>query len=717
MSWLTRRSSLRFKAAGPPGEKIAPGVTRIRGNLCNVHGRYGPCDGAAARAPKRGSGRARKPAAPKPTPEQRQAARDAEQATNRTATLADLDISTDEQGALESLRRGTPADGSGVDSLLRMGLAERGADGTVRLTATGRAVHDAAGRGDTGAVRDAIGRGRDQVAAEAGRASARQERQAAAEARRQEVAARRAQREAERKKPKGGGGGTAKPAPAEKPTASQVARATADTLPVATRITAEGADALRTAADAGGVQNAALTRLGLVGADGLATDQGRRALAALERGSVAGYNAAVQDAQARMAREAAGRERQAQAAQRRAEAEQRRQEAAGRRQTQATRRPAPAARQPIERRATYARVKDTFAVFKDARGADRWLSVTTTAYRDKDGEWISRAAIRRAVAQGDATGQRGVLRFWHVPGLDLGDCDYQATAQDGRFLIESGTFRGPVAARIGQAAAAKGYQMSPGFLHPVTEPQGGVYRQIAIFERSMVPAGRAANPFTRLLTKEVRMLTDEKKKEFEALAGDSDGRAFLATLLAQAAQTDKAAQAGGATFKDDAAGEIKADGVAPVAEVEIEADEPAMDGDFVGDMGRDEFRALLVESFTEALAPVMGALNIEQKMRGMLDEVKTSFGGYAKQKEASDTAQADALAQALARVGAIEASLKEARASVAALTDDSARRAGGYRPSAHGAEADAATAAALKAAQEAGAAGRTTDLAGLLLGI
>src|SRR5262245_59023011 len=29
-------------------EQLAPGITRIRGNLCNVHGRYGPCDAGAS---------------------------------------------------------------------------------------------------------------------------------------------------------------------------------------------------------------------------------------------------------------------------------------------------------------------------------------------------------------------------------------------------------------------------------------------------------------------------------------------------------------------------------------------------------------------------------------------------------------------------------------------------------------------------------------------
>lgn len=47
------------------GEQIAPGVTRIRGNLCNVHGRWGPCSGAGHSDSKRVPFKAL-PRAPKP---------------------------------------------------------------------------------------------------------------------------------------------------------------------------------------------------------------------------------------------------------------------------------------------------------------------------------------------------------------------------------------------------------------------------------------------------------------------------------------------------------------------------------------------------------------------------------------------------------------------------------------------------------------------------
>lgn len=82
--------------------------------------------------------------------------------------------------------------------------------------------------------------------------------------------------------------------------------------------------------------------------------------------------------------------------------------------------------------------KETLSVFK-AHGRYRWVLVSSCAYRDRDQEIVSTKALEGAVALADKTGYRGPLRWWHIRGVDLGDCDFQAI--HGRFLIESGTFR------------------------------------------------------------------------------------------------------------------------------------------------------------------------------------------------------------------------------------------------------------------------------------
>lgn len=315
----------------------------------------------------------------------------------------------------------------------------------------------------------------------------------------------------------------------------------------------------------------------------------------------------------------------------------------------------------------------SFTVFKDASGHDRWAAITTTAYQDKDQEWISRKAIRSVVAAGDSGAPRGPLRFWHVPGLDLGDCDYQAALGDGRMLLESGTFRSKAAARIGAEAARRGYQMSPGFVHTRQEPRGGVFDSIVLFERSFVPPGRASNPYTRLLTKERRMLTKEKREEFEALAGDTDGRALLQQLLSQAETKTKELDHAGAIYKDappwaqaliarlDAlettvkapmppaemveAGDTEADDGMAEMEAETMADEPS---DLLDDEG---FADMIVTKLMAAIGPM---LELEKKMTGYLGEMKAMLQPQTAKDDAraKEIAELKAVAEAGARAGA-----------------------------------------------------------------
>jgi hypothetical protein len=342
----------------------------------------------------------------------------------------------------------------------------------------------------------------------------------------------------------------------------------------------------------------------------------------------------------------------------------------------------------------------SFTVYKDASGSDRWLSVSSTAYRDRDQEIVSTKALSGAVMLADASGYRGPLRFWHVSGADFGDCDYQATAQDGRFLIESGTFRSPALAAAVKARCSD-YQISIGFTHPANEPDpSGVFHHIAIFERSLVPKGRAANPFTQvqLATKEQRMLTAEKQAELTQLLGGD--QTLLSTLLGSIATTDKAAQEGGVSYKDtdiraiireelvallspaQATKEAVAEKAAPPAGMiegspeeeaaetpEQEAAEDAA-GDADDSMGDDNMLnpaeiAAIAQAVVQALGP---ALNIEAKMAGHLNEMKGLIGGMSTQKDAA--------------IAETKADLEKVKAQVADLSGSAPRiMAGGYRAS------------------------------------
>jgi hypothetical protein len=233
------------------GERIAPGVTRIRGNLCNVHGRYGPCDaalsGSSARATidrnKRinaqaaqggGKGRKRKPRAaakPKKTEEQRAAEREAKKRerdaerekkqqeadtarrAERDRILSEAGIDKNLQGALIDARDGnmlTPTNGA---KLAEQGLAEQGSDGTYRLSPKGTQLVNAANRGDAGEVARVQGEARDQVATQRQRAAERTQREQEREARRAEAERRRQERRS--------GGGSKKTEPKKETTRPQ----------------------------------------------------------------------------------------------------------------------------------------------------------------------------------------------------------------------------------------------------------------------------------------------------------------------------------------------------------------------------------------------------------------------------------------------------------------------------------------------------------------
>lgn len=743
------------------------GITHIRGNLCNVHGRYGRCPGsdtpssskpklakpgtaqffkpakspaarrAAAAKRRAGGGAGRKPAKSDAQKRQEQDAKRqereqqrAQEAQQRYQDAADAlaqqgAISTQDLGALSEFASGLDLNDAQAQALIDKGLVERDAAGALRMTAAGNRLSAAADRGDVRGALDALSAGREHAA-----------------------------KLAKDKKPKGGGGGKKPPTDADKRAAADAKKrqqATATAQQVGMR--PGDVDALRTAAESGGTRNATLERLGLIDANGDATDQGRRALSALERGDTRGYRAALQDATARLGREQAARDRASAAdaaRQARTRAQAKREQE---RQQQAQQRAADAAKRARERASAQARrltlwerlwktgrklsvdqqdqlvqagraewtpgggwrltkqkaaQPGVLTVLKDARGRDRWLSITTTAYRDQDREIITTKALAKVVAIGDTLGQRGPLRYWHVPGMDFGDCDYQATAQEGRFLIESGTFRSPAAARFGHKLAAAGYQMSPGFVHPRSQPDPrGCYEDIAIFERSAVPRGRAANLFTRFTAKEQRMLTDEKKKELSALLGDQPD--LLNQLLSQVQTTDKAAQDQAVAFKEaapDVASQIAAleqqiatlkaaalppaieDKAAPPmaddgdgADAEDPADEAMDDGPIIGQADAE----LIAQAVATALAPM---LNMEKKVAGYLEEMKGMLGTTQTAKDAT-------LAELQAAVARQGATLKELIGDLPSAVLD---RAGGvYRPSA-GAALPANIAAALKQA-------------------
>lgn len=280
----------------------------------------------------------------------------------------------------------------------------------------------------------------------------------------------------------------------------------------------------------------------------------------------------------------------------------------------------------------------SLSIFKDAQGNHRWVTFTSNAFQDLDREIVSQKALEDDIARTDKEGNYGPLRWWHVgvpdpvnrlpgPGVDLGDCDF--SAMHGRILVESGTFKDArVAARLAEHGGE--FQVSMGFFHPATEPdREGVYHSIHRFERSLVPAGRAANPLTGFQILREGTMLKEKIAALRKLFGDP---AIADQALAGAEQLEQKATEAGAAFKESAnlqTGAPADDAAATATDVTEKAppgnfpprarqnDNPpppqqgqAQDNNAQGnggtqrvaDLSVDEFAVLLGKAFTDALA-------------------------------------------------------------------------------------------------------------------
>jgi len=694
------------------GEQIAPGITRIRGNLCNVHGRYGKCPGASA-APvtptKPKKGRARKP---RQTPEQRAQAREQQRQTNIDAVAArmaetDTGLSPSGSKALVAFARGQQPDKVQGDGLVQMGLAERAADGSYRMTPTGRAAVSAMAAGDYQRAVDAVSRGSDAQSARQGRDQERTQRRQDAAGKRaarqmdRELAQRQrdAKRQAQQAKPKpvkaGSSGGDKRQEPGpEKPKRlaprKRIARSQAPSVgglsdkprpkPAApakeprpekqetTPALAETARALSSGVELTENDTQALIRNGLarLNKDGelILTAAGQRAVRKKEQLKVQKQmregNADHYDY-----------------------SDQRRKEQNNLRGFN---------------EAHASSISPSFRVFKDASGRYRWVAQSSTAYQDRDQEIVSTKALADDVQRADTDGSYGPLRWWHSPGLDLGDCDFNA--MHGRVLIESGTFRSEAIA-LKVARAADRLEISLGFLHPPTEPDAaGVFHHIRRFERSLVPRGKASNRFTAFHVKE-QIMEATKVAALKTLGfSDTD----IADIEARASATEKAADDQQTAYKAEEPKippppAIRWDGSAWVmeaekaekAEVEAEkalpmAEAEGVEEDAIGEMPMEEdageyledeaFIAAIATKVAEILAPqfaeIKGAMNFEKKIGDALGELKTTWGGYQTQKDASD-------AERMSEIATLKASLAETQAKLTELLGD--RPAVGYRPS------------------------------------
>jgi hypothetical protein len=325
---------------------------------------------------------------------------------------------------------------------------------------------------------------------------------------------------------------------------------------------------------------------------------------------------------------------------------------------------------PIKEAKASSSSRSSFEVFK-AGDAYRWLAVTTNAYKDGDGEIVSTEALEADAERMSDTGEYGPLRWWHVGkveyprpldwtsakagrGIDIGTTDYAAVI--GRMRIEGGTIEKEFAEAV--MRNPQDYQLSIGFAHPISEPAAGVFKQIRTFERSLLPRGKAANPFTSIqIQQESDMASMQEKVKSLAdrfFGGDvAKAEALASEVIAQSKEIEGAGvafKAEGETAKAEEtkatevkAEEVKAEG--DMAEVVDETDVEETDSaTFVGDMTPDEFAQLIAGAIAKAIAPLMG----------QMDEAKAAAQAVQKELSTSKEASGKAIVALDQRVKELE---------------------------------------------------------------
>lgn len=575
-------------------EQIAPGVYRIQGNLCQVHGKFGPCSSASEsgfsskpKKPKGGKGKGGGggKGKPKVSPEQHAAAREEQKkaaiAQNRTNTLAALSTRPNDEAmaAMDQLKAGGQGNPAVLDGLAAEGLVEKHRDGAYTLTAAGHKFQNALDKGDAGAAQEAISGGHDQVAKVGDANAARAQHEAERAKVHQEIVERRAARQAaldERKKNKpqssGGGGGGGKDRQVELDKAEEqlnqlktrLQELMAQFRPKKTPTPEEQSAATPVAFPQPSVAVPTKKRPSGEPGDVLRKGKNRGSIAHKEQGEAPGYGVAASPGTSCAACEEFQLHRCTLydfAAKPHYTCD------SWHSRVLTIALAATGGQNP----STLKSLDDDSGVlvFKQANGQWRWVLYSSDAFEDRDKEVVTRKALENDVARTDRDGDYGPLRWWHVgspkwvnpldwrtvvagPGLDIGVCDF--SGMSGPVLIESGTFNTP---EIGAAIAlkAKDLQSSLGFSHPIGEPDGdGLYHNIKRFERSLTPKLKASNPRTHLIVAKEAKAVDNQQKlaAFKALVGDD----VADVAIGAAASTTKEARTAGIREKAQEAPEV-----------------------------------------------------------------------------------------------------------------------------------------------------------------
>lgn len=164
-------------------------------------------------------------------------------------------------------------------------------------------------------------------------------------------------------------------------------------------------------------------------------------------------------------------------------------------------------------------------VFREKGGDYRWLAIHTNSAWDSYDTRFTLEAHREYVDYVDRTRDFPLLRFWHIPGADLGRADLLAVDERDNgeaFVISTGTFFPEFADVAAKLAGRRDLACSHGFTYRPEDLVDGEFQAYRDFEVTFLPAQYAGNELTAFGVgdaEEVPMLPEAKKSALVELVG------------------------------------------------------------------------------------------------------------------------------------------------------------------------------------------------------
>jgi cation transport regulator len=261
--------------------------------------------------------------------------------------------------------------------------------------------------------------------------------------------------------------------------------------------------------------------------------------------------------------------------------------------------------------------KEAGFAIKEVDGVPWFFSWSANAFKDRDQEIFSTAALERYVDEAEQKQERGWFNFWHIPGTDFASKEWQGVV--GRFLVEAGPFlddeKGQAASKFFDKYpdghpeyAPEGWGASVEYKYLPEERDTGVYKWIWITRTTALPRASAANIWTEAGKGANIMALEGQRKD---AAVELFGEDFVAKLETDAEKRTDELEAD-VEFKEAEVEEVAVEGDAVIEEKaeeeteEVEAETTEAEAEPVTEEVTTEDVAV-TEEFVEAVAEKVGA--------------------------------------------------------------------------------------------------------------